>query len=171
MKQLLIIAFLFIGMIGNAQIRFISSEYFVTSIAIDPKASIEEKGVNLVGEFELISYWKYVKVNVQTFGALEGGYTDIAGGFGVNLTGGYFEGMRVYSGIRLGHIWRGDEDFPLAGLEGGFDYLLNETVFFGARGTLDYRKDFEFSGAEPGVKYSTYVRVGVKLGKPKKKKR
>lgn len=74
----------------NAQIRFVDKEYFTTSIAVDPNATIKD-GLNLTGEIELVSYWKYIKVNCQVQPDLKGGYIDYAGSFGINLTSGYFE--------------------------------------------------------------------------------
>lgn len=161
MKKILL-AFLAIGMTANAQIRFINKEYFTTSIAIDPNATIKD-GINITPELELVSYWKYVKVNSQIQPDLSGGYFDIAGTFGINLTKGRFNKWRAYSGLRLGHIWRGSYGYPLVGFEGGIDYNINDKIFIGLRSTGDYREDFIFSGAEPSMRYSGIIRIGTKF--------
>lgn len=164
MKKILIIAFLVIGMVAGAQVRFIDKEYFTTSIAVDGGASMKEGGIDIVGEIELVSYWKYVKVNVQSFAVLYGGYTDVAGGFGINLTPGIFDKWRLYAGGRLGLISRGQYIFPLVGSEVGVDYnFRNSNMFVGLRGTYDYRKDFQFSGAPASMRYSSFIRIGTKF--------
>jgi hypothetical protein len=163
MKKLLIFAFLAIGMIVNAQIKFVDEEYFTASMVIDPNASIKEKGANLVGEVELVSNWKYVKFNTQSFTALEGGYIDIAGGFGVNITSGYFNKWRAYSGIRLGFINRGKYTYPLAGTEVGLDIKINKTLFIRLRTTYDQREDFQYSSAKPSQVLSNYVGIGTRF--------
>lgn len=168
MKELLSIAFLVIGMIANAQLQFVQNEYCTISCYVDPSASVKEKGLNFGGEIQLVSNWKYVKAGFQSLDALEGGYLDYTGGFGVNLTSDVFEETRYYAGVRLGFIKRGylDNDpqtYPLAGFEGGFDYQLTDTFFVGVRATGDWREDFMFSGAEPSMRYSGFVRCGIKI--------
>jgi hypothetical protein len=159
MKKLFITAFLTIGMMGSAQINFVDREYFTASIAIDPNATIKD-GLNITPEIELVSYWKYVKVNCQIQPDLLGGYVDFTGTFGVNLTSGNFYKYRAYTGVRLGHIRRSIYGYPLAGFEGGIDYNISDKFFVGLRGTGDYRSDFKFSGANPAMRYSGTVRAG-----------
>jgi len=161
MKKLLLLALLTTTMV-NAQIRFIDKEYFTTSIAIDHSASVKEKGVDIVGEIELVSYWKYVKFNVQSFSVLEGGYLDGVGGFGINLTKGKFDAWRLYSGGRIGFINRSKYVYPLVGIESGIDYNI-ERIFIGLRATGDYRSDFKYSGANPSMRYSGFIRIGTKF--------
>lgn len=164
MKKLLTIAFLTIGMIVNAQ----KKEYTFINILADPSASIKERSLNVVFEIEHISYWKYVKANIQVLPSLKGGYLDVTGGFGVNLTSGYFDEVRYYSGIRLGVIKRGfteDETYtyPLVGFEGGIDFKITEKLVLGLRGTGDYRSDFKYSGADASMRYSGFIKFGFKL--------
>jgi hypothetical protein len=161
MKKLIIIGLLLINISVNSQIRFIDKEYFTASLAVDPCASYKEGGVDIVGEIELVSYWKYVKFNIQSFAVLDGGYIDGVMGFGVNLTPGIFDKWRLYSGGRLGFINRSKYIYPIVGFEGGFDYNINEKYFIGLRGTSDYRADFKYSGAEPSMRYSGFIRVGT----------
>jgi len=168
MKKLLVLAFLVIGMMANAQIQFGQKEYFTASVYVDTSASVKEGGVNFGSEIELVNYWMYVKAGVQSFGALEGGYFDVSGAMGLNLTSGIFEEMRYYGGIRLGVINRGYKDsdsrpYPLFGFEGGIDYNVNEVLFVGLRATADYREDFLYSGANPEYRCSGFVRAGFKF--------
>jgi len=160
MKKLLIIAFLVIGMITNAQIKFVDKEYFTASIAIDPNATIKD-GLNITPELELVSYWKYVKVNAQIMPSLLGGYFDVAGAGGINLTSGQFNKWRGYTGVRLGHIRRGKEGYPLVGFEGGINVNVTNSTFIGINGTGDYRTDFQYWGGESEVRYSVKVKVGT----------
>ena len=143
----------------NAQIKFVNREYFTTSLAIDPNATIKD-GINITPEVELVSYWKYIKLNCQFQPDLLGGYFDYAGSFGINLTSGYFYKYRAYTGIRVGHIRRAQYGYPLAGFEGGIDYNISDKFFVGIRGTGDYRNDFKFSGANPAMRYSGTIRAG-----------
>jgi hypothetical protein len=162
MKKLIITALLTIGMMANAQIRFVDKEYFTTSIAVDPNATIKD-GLNLTGEIELVSYWKYIKVNCQFQPDLQGGYIDYAGSFGINLTSGYFDTWRAYTGVRFGHIRRETYGYPLAGFEGGIDFYVTNSTFLGLRATGDWRSDFLYSGAEPAMRYSGTIRAGFKF--------
>lgn len=168
MKKLLLIAPLILGLNATAQLQLIQNEYVTLSGYVDPSASIKEKGINFGAEIQLVSNWKYVKAGFQSFNALEGGYLDYTGGFGVNLTSDIFEETRYYTGLRLGFIKRGltnndPQTYPLAGIEGGFDYQLTDTFFVGVRATGDWREDFMYSGAEPEMQLSGFVRVGLKI--------
>lgn len=162
MKKLLLIALLVMGHLASAQIIFVDKEYFTTSIAVDPNATIKY-GLNITPEIELVSYWKYVKFNSQIQPNLLGGYIDFAGTFGINLTSGHFDKWRAYSGVRLGHIRRSHYGYPLVGLEIGIDYNIGEKFFVGLRSTYDYRSDFKYSGAEPSMRYSGTFRIGTKF--------
>lgn len=161
MKKTIIYTFLAIGMMVNAQIKFGDKEYTTINILIDPSASIKEKSLDIVLELEHHSFWKYIKVNTQILPGLEGGYIDFTGGFGVNLT---VNKIRSYTGVRLGVIKRGllvnnSYTYPLAGI----DVKLSEGLYLGVRGTGDYRTDFLYSGAEPFIRYSGFVKLGIKL--------
>lgn len=157
MKKLLLSAFLTIGMMVNAQDKFNVSVY------VDPAASIKEKGIDFGAEIEYHNKSIYTKAGFQNFSVLQGGYTDIAGGIGLNKRIGIFEKFRVFGGVRLGFIFRGDYTYPLAGIEAGFDVKLNEKVFLRYRGTGDYRSDFKYSGANPEMRYSSSIGVGIEF--------
>jgi len=159
---------LLVGMTASAQLQLGQKEYFTGSVYVDPGGSIKESGLNLGAEIELVSYGGYVKAGVQSFDALEGGYFDLTGAGGVNVTYGTFEDFRSYAGIRLGFIKRGyktndSRTYPLFGLEAGTDYNINDVWFVGLRATYDYREDFIWSGAKEEFQGSGFVRAGFKF--------
>lgn len=158
---LIIIAVLGFSAVMHAQVKFPTKEYFTTSIAIDPGASIKN-GLNITPELELVSGCKYIKVNSQIQPSLLGGYIDFVGTFGFNLTSGLFEQYRLYSGVRLGHIRRSSYGYPLYGFEAGVDYNI-ENIFIGLRATGDYRTDYKFSDGNPAMRYSGTIRIGTKF--------
>lgn len=168
MRKIYLALLITLGLNATAQISFIQHEYVTISGYVDPSASVKEKGLNFGGEIQLISHWKYVKAGFQSFDALEGGYLDYTGAFGVNLTSDIFEETRYYAGLRLGFIQRGyklndSQTYPLAGLEAGFDYQLTDSFFVGLRTTADWREDFMYSGANPEMVYSGFVICGIKF--------
>lgn len=159
MKKLLLTAFLVIGMIANAQ----KKEYFTATIAVDPSATIKENSPNLVAELELVTYRFYVKASVQTLPDLEGGYFDYGGAVGFNIFLNRWKTTRTYYGARLGTIRRGGNGYPLVGFEGGIDFDITQEVFIGLRGTGDYREDFKYWGGDAEIRYSGFIRVGLKF--------
>lgn len=165
MKKLLAIAFLVIGMVAGAQtgIHFPTKEYFTVSISVDPHASLKEHGLNLIGELECVSSWKYAKFSMQGFPELEGGYLDVSGAFGVNITKGYFEKVRTYAGVRLGIITRGKEQYPLFGFESGFDVMLTDKVYIGISYTKDWRSDYIYTDGKPGFQDNGHVKFGTRF--------
>ncbi len=162
LNKLLILTILIYTQTSISQIRFVDKEYSTASILVDPSASIKEQGINLVAELELVSRVKYVKVNTQVFTALDGGYLDLTGGVGINLTIGKFDAIRQYTGIRLGFINREIYIYPLVGLETGLDYNINN-IIIKIRCTSDYRSDFKYSGAKPEMQLSTYIGIGKRF--------
>ena len=161
-RTMILIIVLLSTMFLSAQIRFINKEYGMGSIALDPHASVKEKGIDIVNTITLVSYWKYISISVQSFTALDGGYLDIAGTFGTNITSGYFNQWRGYTGLRLGFINRGNYIYPLTGLEGGLQYNIGK-IFIGGKGTVDYRSDYKFSGADAKWRESFYIEIGTKF--------
>ncbi len=165
MKKLLAIAFLVVGMAANAQegIHFPKKEYFTVSVSVDPHASIKEKGLDIIGEIECVSSWKYAKFSVQGFTALEGGYLDFSGAFGVNITKGYFEKVRTYAGVRLGVITRGSYQYPLFGFESGFDLMLTDKIYIGLSYTKDWRSDYDYTDGVPSFQDNGHVKFGTRF--------
>jgi len=145
------------------QIRFGDKEYSNISISVDPYASYKEKSPNLTFEFEYVCYFLYIKPSVQIFPALEGGYIDTAVGLGLTLIQGYEENWRLYGGIRLGHNWRGSEDYPLFGWELGIDKRITDRFSIGIGSTLDWREDFKYTGGDPAYQINGKVRFRYNL--------
>ena len=43
------------------------------------------------------------------------------------------------------------------------DKNLRNNIFIGIRGTGDYRSDFKYSGADPEIRYSGFIKLGLKF--------
>ena len=147
---------------AQSGLRINKTEFFTTSVAVDPSASIKENGLDIVGEIEYAGS-VYVKVGFESFSALYGGYTDVHGAIGINFTSGYFETMRYYAGVRTACIFR-DGGFGINfGLESGIDYQLSDNLFIGLRATYDRRNEQKIIfGWEPETKLSGFLRIGYR---------
>lgn len=145
---------------SQSQFRLNKTEYFTASVVIDPGASIKEKGLNIGAEIEYVGFL-YTRLSVTSFAALEDGYTDTTGSIGLSFTSGYFENVRYYVGGRLGFIYR-KGTYPTSGFEAGIDFKLTDSTFVGLRSTYDYRSDWAFYSADPGMRYSGFIRAGVR---------
>jgi hypothetical protein len=155
---------------ANAQgFTFAKKEQFRISLAVDPVASIKEKGFNQITTIEYLHKWMYLKMGVQTFDALVGGYADYQGGLGLNFTSGYFNKNRYFIGFKLGNIRRGDSvefgkgaNYPVHGFEAGFDKLFYKdgSLYYGFVITYDWREDMKYSGADPTYRQSFYIKLG-----------
>lgn len=142
--------------------RVNKTEFFTISASIDPKASINENGLDIVGEIEY-SGFMYAKVGFESFSALYGGYTDIHYAMGINFTSGYFEQMRYYAGVRAACVFRDGGHGVNYGLESGIDYNITDNLFIGIRTTYDYRIEQKaIFGWQPEMKFSGFVRIGYK---------
>jgi hypothetical protein len=144
-------------------LRFNSTEFFTLSGSVDPVSSIKESGLDVVGEIEYVGFI-YAKAGFECFSALYGGYRDIHGAIGLNLTTGLYESVRFYGGVRLAKVDRGSDGAfrPIYGIEGGIDFDLTNDFFLGVRGTIDKRYDQEIFGWKPELKSSGFIRVGYK---------
>lgn len=169
MKKLLLIL-LFIPLLGISQsyelrkfgLRFPEKESFTLGLSVDPFSSFKEHGLDIVPEIEYMGK-VYAKIGFESFSALQGGYTDFHGAFGINLTSGINESWRYYGGVRSAVVWR-DKGFAWnPGIEGGIDYDLTKNLFIGLRGTGDYRLEQKvIFNWKPELKFSGFVRVGFK---------
>jgi hypothetical protein len=158
-----IIALLILPVIAFAQsgFRLNDSESFNVAVVLDPNASLKEKGLNIGAEIEYVGA-VYVKASVTSFAVLQDGYVDTTGSFGLSFTSGYFEKIRYYVGGRLGLIHR-KATYPTAGVECGIDFMVTDDIFMGIRSTYDYRSDFEFYDWHNEMRYSGFIRLGVKI--------
>lgn len=152
-------------------IKPIDDEYTIINISIDPYASIQDKGINIITDVTLVSYFGYVKAGVQLFSTLVGGYYDIHGGIGLNQKSALFGiDTRIYEGIKGGLIYRGESNeygkgvtYPLFGIDIGFDLNITDKSSIGLKSTLDYREDFKYSGAIPKYVPSGFIVYTYKL--------
>lgn len=162
MKKLLLLI-LVVQTSFSQNIRFNDKEYFTISTSIDPMSSIKENGLNIVGEIEYVGFI-YSKVGFESFSVLTGGYKDIHGVFGVNLTSGYFETFRYYGGFRSSMVFRGGSYAWNPGLELGVDYKLSDNFFIGLRSTLDRRNDQRIQDFSliPENQISGFIRLGYR---------
>lgn len=166
MKKFILIGLLFISYIGSSQIRVPQSESFILRGAIDPTASIKERGLNTNLEVEYQGHL-YVKFGIESFIGLEPNYFDWHGSVGFNLVTNQYENIRLYGGLRLGRIYRGNgTKGELIGFEGGIDVYLNKFnkgLFVGLRATYDHRNDVKGLGGNPFWRESGYITLGYKF--------
>lgn len=161
MKKLLLIALLITSLSYAQGLKFNDNESTNISISIEPYSSYKESSLNATFEFEYICHSIYIKPSVQILPAIN--YIDTAVGLGINLTSGYFNNITYYTGIRLGHIFRKDSDYPLFGFEGGINFKLTDKLYIGPRATLDWREDFKDSYAQPEYQFNGSIRILFKL--------
>lgn len=159
MKNLFFTLLIALSFTCSAQIQFNKTEYFNVGIAVDPVASIKDKGLNIGAQIEAVMYWGYVRASVQHFSIIDGKYTDIIGSGGINLRTGIFDPVRWYAGGRLGVIKRGGYTYPTYGIEAGFEYGFDNGLNIGLRSTYDYRSDFEFWGGESEMRPSGFITI------------
>ena len=162
-EQIILLLFVAQFAMGQSVVRFSRNEYFNISVSVDPNGSLNEKGIDFVGEMEYCGPI-YIKAGLENFSALYGGYTDAHWGAGLSLNAGIFDQFRIYSGFRSAIVWRGGEGAYRVnyGLESGVDYFVSENIFCGLRATMDKRYDQEIFGWSPEIKFSGFFRVGFK---------
>jgi hypothetical protein len=167
-KIMIIVGFLISNLAISQEFRFNPREFFTASLSFDPTSSVKEHGFDGVAELEYVGPI-YVKVGIERFDALTGGYRDIHWGIGASFTSGYFEKIRYYAGFRSAKVDRGPAlgvppgAFRINyGLEGGIDYDISDDFFLGLRATLDKRYDQEIFGWKPENKFSGFIRIGYK---------
>lgn len=149
--------------IAQTGFRFNGYEYFTASVSIDPTSSVKEHGLDIVSELEFVGKGGYVKVGLESFSVLEGGYTDFHAGAGVSFTTGMHEDWRFYTGVRVSCVFRDGGHGVNPGLEGGIDYDVLPNLAVGLRGTYDYRAEQEIIfNWKPETKLSGFIRVSYK---------
>lgn len=138
-----LIYILLISSIGVSaqELRFVDSEYFTCSVYGSPSAFMNGSDFNFGLDIELVSFAKYVRFGVNRFENIESDFTYLIGSIGLNLTSGYFNTLRYYSGLRLGLINRNSSMFPTTGVECGIDVDLSKDLYVGIKATYDYRTD------------------------------
>lgn len=161
MKKLLLL--LLISTTMAAQIKKAEVKYNAINIATDPYAMYQEGGLNISFEYEHVENFGYVKVGVEFFPVLDGGYNFLYTAFGFNLKVGNFNNWRPYSGVKAGFVNRGKELYGNFGGEAGINYVFNNGAILGLKTDAIYRSDFLWSGADPEFQGSGYIVIAFKL--------
>lgn len=162
MKNLLLLLLLTMS-IANSQIRLGDSKQSNIGVLIDPYASFKEPSINIGAEIDYRENGLYIHTGLQNFSAIKGNYLEWITAGGINLNLGYFDNLRIYTGGRLGLIFRGGEVYPTFGIEAGTDYVFESGFIIGFRTTYDYRSDFEYWGGNAEMRGSGYVKIGFRL--------
>ena len=140
-----------------------TKEYFTLSTSIDPRASYKQKSIDIAAEIEYVGA-VYAKAGFEYFPGIAPSYFDVHGAMGMNAMIGRYDKVRLYSGIRLGRIFRENKSRgELFGLESGIDLNITEKSFIGLRATYDYRNDGVVLGWEPYWRASGFMRLGIKF--------
>lgn len=127
-------------------------------------AVIKEQKLNVGIEVEMEMKYFYAKLGAENF-ALPLNYFDVHAGLGANIHL-KDEKLRLYSGIRLGKIWREDKTtVPLFGYEVGLQYNISRRIAFKIYGTYDYRTEGDFLGYDRFWRGSGKGGIVIKLGK------
>lgn len=164
MKKIIPTLLLLCSIVAVGQVKFTDQEYFTLRGGIDPGATIKEKGLpDILLEVEYAGHI-YAKLGFEYFAALDPCYADIHGAVGVNLHAGRFEKTRIYGGLRLARIFRGNGGRgELVGFEAGLDYNITEKFFIGLRFTYDYRNDGKTLGWDPYWRENFFITAGIKF--------
>ena len=165
MKKLLFA--LLICQYASSQISMGEVKHKQINIILDPYASYKEKGINIGGEFEYVSDAIYLKAGTTLFPGLEPIYIDAYVGGGVNFKYGHFDKFRMFTGIKVGYIYRESAPtlYPIFGIEAGMSHELSESVSIGAKMSYDNRQDAKFWDDQLNSywRYSGFVFVTLKL--------
>ena len=122
-------------------IQFGQKEYPKASVWVDPVGSANEDGLHVGVDIQMTMNWGWVGGSISNFSALNGGYTDLVGSGGINLTLFRYTNINYYTGPRLGVIFREGNPFPLIGGTAGFDIRVSNSLLVGLRAWADYRAD------------------------------
>lgn len=165
MKILVIGLSLFVSHLAIAQtgFRLNPTEYFTARASVDPTSSINEKGLDILGEVEFVGKGGYVKMGVESFSILQGGYTDLHAGGGITFTSGMYEDWRYYAGVRMACVFRSTGYAVNPGLESGIDFDVLPNWSIGLRGTCDYREEQRvIFNWKPETKFSGFITISYK---------
>lgn len=158
MKKIIIL--LLISNFVSAQFKVNDETSTNISVLVDPSASLKEKGLNIGAEINYREDGLYLHTGIQSFAVLPGNYLDWTTGIGIKFK---YNDFNPYIGGRLGFIKRGKENpYSTYGAEAGIDYTLGKFLV-GLRSTYDLRNDFKYYGANSDWRFSTFVKIGVKI--------
>ncbi|WP_044398857.1 hypothetical protein [Lacinutrix sp. Hel_I_90] len=157
MKNLLIIvaALLFSSNLNAQDKRFTIAMYS------DPVATTKN-GFNIGASLDYQMTTMYFKAQVFAFPNLNGtNYTEFTGTpLGYNYHS-KFDDLRIYTGLKLGVIYR-DGPNPTYGGEAGIEYYFKD-FFIGIMISRDRRTDSKIWKTEPYWRNSGFIKIGVEL--------
>lgn len=108
MKKLLSITIIILlaqNAASQTGLHFNQKEYFTISTSIDPVATYEQSGPDVVLEAEYVGI-VYAKAGVEYFPTLTPAYFDIHAAIGINLMLNTFNDFRMYAGVRGARVYR-----------------------------------------------------------------
>ena len=145
MKTIKLVFALMIATVSCAQGSYGNDDKrFTISINTEPNAIIKD-GFNFGANIDYQMDKTYFKAGFYTFPDLNNvGYTQLHGAVGFNKHLGMFQDSRVYLGVLLGVNFREGNRNPIAGVEGGYQYYLTESIGLGLMASYIYRSDSEF---------------------------
>ena len=127
---------------GKKQIFFFNQdEELLFSAWVDPTFTDIGAQVGVEITKELLGGW--VSGSISYYEALTPDYKDIVASGGINFHLFNYDGIKYYTGPRVGFVFR-DTDFvfhALVGAVAGFDIKITPTIRAGARVWVDYRTD------------------------------
>jgi hypothetical protein len=145
----------------NGQLRFGDAEGFAASLYLDPGASAKENGLDIGIDIEYQGAI-YAKAGIESFAELPGNYFDLHAAVGPRFTIGNREAISFYTGFRGGVVFRNGANNPIAGVEGGVDYVFPSGIFAGVNGSYIYRGDMKAMGWPEIWRENFYLRIGYK---------
>lgn len=82
---------------------------------------------------------------------------------GFNLKIGYFDNWRLYSGIKIGPVYRNNNPYVNYGGEAGINYQICENTLIGLKTDVIYRDDLMSWGGKGKFVGSGYITITFKL--------
>lgn len=162
MKKLALIILLFTAIQTIAQDREYKFSAFTFS---DPYATLKD-GVNAGVGIEYQMNVMYFKAQTFIFPDLNGiTYLDVVGvPLGINIHN-KFDNYRLFTGLKLGVIFRGGGPNPLAGIEAGIDVNITKQFYLGIQSSYDYRTDGRVweAHADNYFRLSTFGKAGIRF--------
>lgn len=173
------IILLFAAITIQAQgLRVPDQEHFIINVFADyakaePSNKNSKYGLNYVIEAGITSAISdligiEVKVGLENFPQLQGGYFDAHAAIGIKKVFGYYEEWNYYAGIRLAKVYRtgpvmGKTYRCNIGWEGQIIYYPVKNIGIGLRGTIDGGNDMEIMGWAPKTRYGGWLVLQFKI--------
>ncbi|WP_156133225.1 hypothetical protein [Lacinutrix sp. Hel_I_90] len=155
------IVLLTIAILLSSYYAIAQDKRFTIAMYADPVATTKN-GFNIGASIDYQMQLMYFKAQVFTFPNLNGtNYTEFTGtplGFNYHSK---FDDLRIYSGLKLGVIYR-DGPNPTYGVEAGIEYYFRD-FFIGLMVSRDRRTDSIIWKTEPYWRNSGFIKIGIEL--------